>query len=183
MIDNLYVALLRGINVGGKNIIRMTDLRSCFEDGGFTEVVTYIQSGNVIFHSSEKERIHINEKIELVLSSRFGYSQIIVVLSLQQLEKVVKEAPSGFGNEPGIYRYDAAFLKHPLKGEEIIKNIPQREGVDKAWTGDGVLYFQRLISRASQSFITRIISMPVYQNMTIRNWNTTTRLHTLMRNI
>ncbi len=182
MTDNLYVALLRGINVGGKNIIRMTDLRSWFEDAGFTEVLTYIQSGNVIFSSSENERIHITEKIERILSFRFGYSQSIVVLSHQQLEKIIKEAPAGFGNEPGMYRYDAVFLKHPLKSKEVIKNITLRDGVDKAWTGTDVLYFQRLISRASQSFLTRIISTPGYRNMTIRNWNTTTRLLNLMGN-
>lgn len=182
MIDNLYVALLRGINVGGKNIIRMTDLISCFEEAGFTEVLTYIQSGNVIFSSSENDRIIITEKIERILFYRFGYSQSIVVMPRQQFEKIIKEAPAGFGKEPEMYRYDAVFLKHPLKGKEAIKNISLREGVDKAWTGADVLYFQRLISRASQSFLTRIITTPVYQSMTIRNWNTITRLLNLLVN-
>jgi uncharacterized protein (DUF1697 family) len=180
MSEYLYVALLRGINVGGNKIIRMRDLRSCFEDAGFTEVLTYIQSGNVLFRASEKERIHLTDKIGLILSGRFGYSTTIVVVSHQQLEKIIKEAPHGFGNEPGIYRYDVVFLKYPLRGEEALKTFTLREGVDKAWAGKDVIYFQKLISRASQSYLSRIISLPLYQNMTIRNWNTSTRLLELM---
>ncbi|MCZ7546111.1 MAG: hypothetical protein M5R40_22445 [Anaerolineae bacterium] len=55
-----------------------------------------------------------------------------------------------------------------------------KEGVDQAFTGDGALYFTRLISRASQSHLTRIISLPIYQSITIRNWNTTTKLLNMM---
>ncbi len=61
-----------------------------------------------------------------------------------------------------------------------MKSITTREGVDQAFGGEGVLYFSRLISRASQSRLTRIIGMPIYQSMTIRNWNTTTKLASLM---
>jgi uncharacterized protein (DUF1697 family) len=56
-----------------------------------------------------------------------------------------------------------------------------KEGVDEAYAGDGALYFIRLISRASQSRLTRLISLPIYQHITIRNWNTTTRLLEMMQ--
>jgi uncharacterized protein (DUF1697 family) len=58
--------------------------------------------------------------------------------------------------------------------------VRTKEGVDQAFAGDGVLYFSRLISKASQSHLTRIIALPIYQQMTIRNWNTSTRLLSLM---
>jgi uncharacterized protein (DUF1697 family) len=61
-----------------------------------------------------------------------------------------------------------------------MKNVRVREGVDDAYAGKAVLYFSRLISRASQSYLTKIIALPMYQNMTIRNWNTTTKLLALM---
>jgi uncharacterized protein (DUF1697 family) len=61
-----------------------------------------------------------------------------------------------------------------------MKSVTTREGVDQAFTGKGVLYFSRLSSRATQSYITRIIGMPVYQSMTIRNWNTTKKLLNMM---
>jgi uncharacterized protein (DUF1697 family) len=62
-----------------------------------------------------------------------------------------------------------------------MESVTAREGVDRAFAGNGVLYFSRLISRASQSHLTRIIGTPVYQSLTIRNWNTTTKLLEMMR--
>jgi len=64
MAGQQYITLLRGINVGGNNIIKMTDLKSCFEDMGFTGVSTYIQSGNVIFFSGEQDKAKLTTKIE-----------------------------------------------------------------------------------------------------------------------
>lgn len=68
-----YVALLRGINVGGKNLIRMPDLKRCFEEMGFADVVTYIQSGNVIFAAGDAagDRAGIVQRIEAGLAERF----------------------------------------------------------------------------------------------------------------
>ncbi len=65
-----YIALLRGINVGGKNLIKMPDLRACFEENGFLSVVTYIQSGNVIFESEESSAPRLTQRIETMLGAR-----------------------------------------------------------------------------------------------------------------
>jgi len=180
MTENKYLTLLRGINVGGNNIIKMTDLKSCFENMGFTGVSTFIQSGNVIFISDEKDNTRLTNKIELVLSDRFNYSSRIVLVSHKQLRKVIEQAPVGFGTEPDKYRYDAVFLKEPLRPDDVLGKIITREGVDRVYPGPEVLYFSRLISGASQSKLYKIISMPFYQNITIRNWNTTTKLLFLM---
>jgi len=61
-----------------------------------------------------------------------------------------------------------------------MKNVSTKEGVDHAYKGKYVLYFSRLTSKASQSHLAKIIKLPVYQSMTIRNWNTTTKLLALM---
>jgi uncharacterized protein (DUF1697 family) len=175
-----YLTLLRGINVGGNNIIKMADLKLSFENMGFTDVLTYIQSGNVIFRSDEKDITFLMEKIEEVLSERFNYKSRVVVISDMQLRKVVAEAPHGFGSAPDDYRYDVLFLKNPLTAEEAMKEFAIKEGVDTADAGDLVLYFSRLISKASQSSLNRIITQPIYKNMTIRNWNTTTKLLALI---
>jgi len=180
MADTQYLALLRGINVGGNNIIKMADLKACFENMGFTEVVTYIQSGNVLFRSAEKDKTKLTRKVEQVLSERFSYKSRLVVVARKELKKVVVEAPKGFGKELDKYRYDVIFLKEPLTSGEAMKNVSIKEGVDNAYAGASVLYFSRLISKASQSHLTKIIKLPVYQNMTIRNWNTTTKLLALM---
>ncbi|MYB32511.1 MAG: DUF1697 domain-containing protein [Acidobacteria bacterium] len=178
--EEIYVALLRGINVGGKNIIRMADLRSAFEAEGFRDVLTYIQSGNVIFRAANSKSGALTMRIEEMLASAFDYPGKVVLRSRRQMEAVVAGAPAGFGSQPDRHRYDVIFLRETLRAQDAMGEVRVRPGVDEAWAGEGVLYFSRLISQASRSYLSRLVSMPVYQDMTIRNWNTTTRLLQLM---
>jgi uncharacterized protein (DUF1697 family) len=177
---NSYLALLRGINVGGKNRIKMADLKACFEGLGFEDVRTYIQSGNVIFGAEEVDQGTLAGQIEDALSRTFDYEIPVVVRSGDELNDIVKQAPEGFGSDPDTYRYDVIFLKEPLTPAEAMPWVSTKAGVDEAFAGPGVLYFSRLISKASQSHLSRIVSTPVYQSMTVRNWNTTSRLLSMM---
>jgi uncharacterized protein (DUF1697 family) len=179
----LYVALLRGINVGGSNLIRMPALKACFEAGGFRDVATYIQSGNVLFSSRLANQQALTAQIEKALSTTFAYESRVVVRSLEQMTAIVEDAPRGFGRQPTAYRYDVIFLKHPLTPAEAMKSVSAKPGVDRVFAGDSVLYFSRLISKATQSRLSRVVGTPSYQNMTIRNWNTTARLLDLMKQI
>ena len=176
---NQYVALLRGINVGGKNLIRMLALKTCFEELGFEDVRTYIQSGNVLF-STTGSNAKLTKQIEAALSKAFNYKSRVVVRSRKQMKDIVTNAPKGFGSDPATYRYNVIFLKEPLTATRAMKSVTTKAGVDQAFAGKGVLYFSILISKATQSRISRIITMPVYQSMTIRNWNTTTKLLNMM---
>jgi uncharacterized protein (DUF1697 family) len=176
-----YLALLRGINVGGRNVIRMADLKACFEEGGFTGVTTYIQSGNVVFDAKERGVQSLTSRIEGLLGDSFGYEASVVVLNGAQTRGVIHGAPKGFGSDPEKFRSDVIFLKPSLTPGEAMKQVPTRDGVDRAWAGKGVLYFERLTSRASQSRLSKVMSMPIYKEMTIRNWATTTRLAELMQ--
>ena len=175
-----YLVLLRGINVGGKNIIKMADLKAAFEALGFSNVWTYIQSGNVLFQSDESDKDALTTRIERGLSKRFNFDAKVVVIAQKELAAIVRGAPEGFGAGDKKFRYDVIFLKEPLTPKEAMKSISVREGVDTAHAGRQALYFSRLISKASQSHLTKIIGTPVYQSMTIRNWNTTTKLLALM---
>lgn len=176
----MYFALLRGINVGGNNIIKMTALKACFEKLGFSGVTTFIQSGNVIFSSLDKDIELLCQNIEKALSSTFNYKACVVLVTHDQLRKTVQDAPQGFGKDPSEYRYDVIFLKMPLMAHQAMQDISIKEGVDVVYAGKHVLYFSRLISKAAQSRMSRIISLPIYKSMTIRNWNTTTKLLELM---
>lgn len=178
-----YVALLRGINVGGKNLIRMPALKACFEANGFEDVTTYIQSGNVLFGSSQTRASELADSIEEVLGQEFGYAATVVVRNRTQMRAVVHRAPKGFGAEPAKYRYDVIFLKEPLTAKAAITSVPTKPGVDEAHAGTGVLYFSRLISKATQSRLSRIVTSPIYPSVTIRNWNTTTKLLGMMEEV
>lgn len=175
----MYVALLRGINVGGKNLIRMPALKASFEAGGFEDVVTYIASGNVLFRAP-RPGTALADRIERMLSTAFDYRASVVLRSHAQMRATVEGAPEGFGRDPAAYRYDVIFLKEPLTASAALKQVPTREGVDEVDAARGVLYWSRLTSRATQSRISRVVSMPIYQSMTIRNWNTTTALLRMM---
>lgn len=176
----LYLALLRGVNVGGNNIIKMTDLKLTFEKMGFSDVVTYIQSGNVLFKSSNQNPDVLTSRIEKTLTKQFGYELKIVLVSHVELTKIIEIAPPNFGSDKEHFRYDILFLKPPLTAQEALKEISIKEGVDDVYAGKGVLYFRRLISKAVQSRLSKLVTMPVYKNITIRNWNTTTKICSMM---
>lgn len=172
-------ALLRGINVGGRNPVAMADLREAFEADGYHAVNTYIQSGNVVFESDAPAKT-LEQKLESMLEQRFGVPLVVVVRTHTQLRGVVEKAPPGFGAEPGTYHSDVIFLKAPLTSQQAMRVVGLREGVDRAWPGAGVVYFARLSERRTQSRMSRIAGTPEYALMTIRNWNTTTRLLSLL---
>lgn len=175
-----YVALLRGINVGGKNLIPMADLRACVESTGASAVTTYIQSGNVLFEGADRPTAAWARAIEQALSDRFRYEAKIVLLDHDGIRAAVQGAPEGFGDDLDTYRCDVLFLRGPHTAEEVIAAIRPREGIDRAFAGDGVCYFERLTARASGSRLSTVATLPAYQEMTIRNWRTTTRLLALL---
>ncbi len=174
-----YVALLRGINVGGRNLVAMEDLRGAFDAEGFGDVRTYIQSGNVMF-TSDAPRASLENDIEAMLEQRLGVPVVVVLRSRTQMRNVVKNAPSGFGQQPDRYHSDVIFLKRPLTARQAMRVVELRDGVDQAWPGTGIVYFARLSERRAQSRMSRIVGTPEYQRMTIRSWNTTTKLVDLL---
>jgi uncharacterized protein (DUF1697 family) len=119
-------------------------------------------------------------RVEEMLAARFSYRASVVIRSQKELRDIVERAPHGFGANPARYRYDVIYLKPPLTATVALRDVLTRQGVDQAHPGRGVLYFSRLTSRASQSQLGRLISLPIYQSMTIRNWNTTTKLLHMM---
>jgi len=174
-----YVALLRGINVGGNRLIKMADLKACFEEQGLRDVATYIQSGQVVFTATARPA-EIVRRLEAAIHATFDCRTSVVLRSRKEMEQVVAGAPKGFGTQPEKYRYDVIFLNAPLTAEAALEKVATKAGVDQARAGDGVLYFSRLISKASQSKLARVVSLPIYKSMTIRNWRTTTTLLQMM---
>jgi uncharacterized protein (DUF1697 family) len=170
-----FVALLRGINVGGKNLIGMSDLAACFRDAGFGDVRTYIQSGNVLFTADHAAGPELEDAVERMLEERFEIPILVVVRSRDELAATIAAAPANHGSAE--LRSEVFFLKHPLTAEAAYAELPElRAGVDSVALGPGAIYFSRVASQASKTRITRFMSMPVFQQMTVRNWRTTTRL-------
>jgi uncharacterized protein (DUF1697 family) len=180
---NTFLILLRGINVGGKNKIPMADLRKCLEALGFSRVITYIASGNVVL-TSNKRPDEIKAQIEEALPKSFELDSDLIkvlVLTRHQLQAVIDNKPEGFGDQPEKYHSDAIFLID-IDAAEAISVFDPREGVDRVWPGDGVIYSQRLSALRTKSRLNKAISTPAYKSMTIRNWNTTMKLLEMLNN-
>jgi uncharacterized protein (DUF1697 family) len=173
-----YLALLRGINVGGKNLVKMPELRAAFERMGFADVATYIASGNVLFRAPRQSRDELAARIESELSRHFGVELKVVLLTRAQLKAVVQGAPRGFGGKSHLC--DVVFVRRPLTVQKAFGAVELRDGVDQAWAGKRVIYLSRLAAKATSSRINKIASRPEYKNMTLRSWSTTAKLLALM---
>lgn len=174
---NTYVVLMRGVNVGGKNKVPMADLRKHLEQLGFSNVSTYIASGNIILQSN-KHPNEIKPQIEEALSKSFALdSELIKVLVLthDQLQAIITNKPKGFGEQPKKYHSDAIFLID-MDAAQAMPVFNPREGVDKVWPGVGAIYSERLSSMRTKSRLGKIVGTPAYKSMTIRSWSTTTKL-------
>jgi uncharacterized protein (DUF1697 family) len=177
-----YALLLRGINVGGKNKVPMADLRKCLEKLGFSAVSTYIASGNVILES-DKSPGDIQDIIEQDLPKTFQLDSELIkilVLSRDQLQAIVSNKPEGFGEQPEKYYSDAIFLMG-IDSAQAMAVFSPREGVDKIWQGNGVIYSQRLGAERVRSRLSKIVGTPLYKSMTIRSWGTTKTLLELLQ--
>ena len=161
----------------------MAGLKKCLEELGYTNVGTYIASGNVILES-DKPAHEIKAQLEKELPERFKLDdEIIKVLLLthNQLQAIIDNKPKGFGEQPDKYHSDVLFLMD-IDTASVMPLFNPREGVDKVWPGDGVVYSQRLSSQLTRSRLNIIVAMPAYKSMTIRSWSTTTKLLGMLNN-
>jgi uncharacterized protein (DUF1697 family) len=174
-----YVALLRGINVGGNRLIKMAALKSCLEQQGFGRVVTYIQSGNVVFESRDRNRAKLTTRIEEALVAAFGFEVPIVLLSDKALKAAVDGAPRDWKRRTDLRR-NMAFLRPTLAARQAVKEVDVRDGVDVVTTGPGVIYMSTLMSAVTRSYLNKIATKKIYKEMTIRTYGTCTKLLALM---
>jgi uncharacterized protein (DUF1697 family) len=176
-----YVILLRGINVGGKNKIAMTELKRYLEELDYQNVRTYISSGNVILDTDDRIEV-ITDAIQNMLIKKFKLDSALIkvlVFSHKQLETIVNHAPKSFGKHPDTYYSDVLFVIGNTSAE-VMSQIETHPEVDTAWEGNGVVYFQRVSAMRTKSRLGRIVAKPIYKSITIRSWNTTTKLLNLI---
>lgn len=174
-----YIALLRGINVGGNSLIKMIELKSAFEKSGYTNVVTYINSGNVIFESEEKDLVKITEKLEKNLSKEFAMPLRVIVRSQKELEAIVSNVPDNWKNGSDVRKY-VSFILTSANAKDIAKFIDLREGVDELKVGKEVLYMTTKMEGLTKSGFTKMIGKKFYKDMTMRNFNTVEKILGIM---
>ncbi len=163
-----HVALLRGINVGGKNLIPMAELRVCFEELGFDSVSTYIQSGNVLFVAAGvDERV-----IETTLSKRFDYHGRVVVLDHRAYQAAEAGAPPDWGVADDE-KHNALFTLAGTTPEKILDQLPEPSEFERITPAPGVIFWSAPKDRITKTmFVKQLAGHPAYQELTVRNHNT-----------
>lgn len=179
----VYLALLRGINVSGKKIIKMEDLRKLMGDAGYTNVKTYIQSGNIVFESTEKSKGILAKAIEVLITEHYGFDVTVFVTDKTAVEQAIDNNPliEGREEEPsGFKKLYVTFLSDAPTPENMEKLSQAPIGDDLiALVGD-ILYF-KLESKASDSKLSNnLIESKLKLKATTRNWNTTLKLLAMM---
>lgn len=115
-----YVALLRAINVGGNSIIKMADLKTLFESLGFSDVVTYIQTGNVVFKSAETDRSKLAAQIEAGLESRMNYQPQAFIYTAAELKAARSASPFESNDEQQCQLMFLTTAPDPIKVEALL---------------------------------------------------------------
>ncbi len=118
-----YIALLRGINVSGKNKIAMSELKEGFAELGLEEVSTHLNSGNVIFSSAADDVNILSEKIESMIKDRFGLEIPVFLILQEELNEILQNAPDWWGDENKEIYDNLIFMIPPLSYEEFYNEI------------------------------------------------------------
>ncbi len=176
-----HLALLRGINVSGKKLIKMKDLRNLFEQSGFENVKTYIQTGNVIFDSKENSREKLAQKIKDLIFGHYGFDVGIVMLNEKALAKAISENP--FVNESNVdmKQLYVAFLSEEPSEENHERMKQANIDNDIAMLSGEVMYLKYDANAGNSKLSTNLIENKLNVTATSRNWNTTLRLLDLLK--
>lgn len=179
---NIYVALLRGVNVGGKNMISMSSLKGSFERMGFREVSTYINSGNILFKAKEADARKLERKIEAMLSREYELGCKVVVRSYSEMASLVENLPADWSGD-NRWKYNVIFLRHAIDSENILEGLKPKSDIERVVYRPGALLWSARLSDLTRSTMIKLSSQEIYQDMTIRNLNTTRKLYELMKKV
>ena len=176
----LFVALLRGVNVGGNNIIKMSSLKASFEKMGFKDVSTYINSGNILFKTKERDARKLERKIETMLSSEHKLGCKVVVRSFPEMANLVENLPKNWDGDKE-WKYNVIFLRHSIDSEKVLESLGAKREIEKVVYYPGTLLWSARISDLSRTTMLKLSSQKLFQDMTVRNTNTTRKLYELMK--
>jgi uncharacterized protein (DUF1697 family) len=174
-----FAALLRGINVGKTKRIDMKNLKALFEAIGYHDVSTYINSGNVLFETSESVKIIVRE-IEQKFETEFGFKIPALVKSSIEMNSIVKKIPSDWVNDD-TQRTDVAYLFDEADSKDIIDSLPIKKEFLNILYVKGALVWNVKRENYNKSHLNKLIGHKFYQFMTVRNVNTARHLAEMMR--
>ncbi len=173
-----WIALLRGINISGKNKVAMPLLKMAFEAFGFTNVSTYINSGNVLFSSESTDKAEISNRCKVMLEERFALDVPVAILSVKELSEALDHAPPWWdlhSNEEVIHQ--AIFLIPHVTIEDVYKAVGEaKPEYEQVGYHNHVIFWSAPRATLSKTRWYKIASSSVNSKVTIRNASTTKKL-------
>jgi uncharacterized protein (DUF1697 family) len=174
------LALLRGINVGGKSLVRMDALRACVERLGHGNVTTYIASGNVIFETGDEPVAAVEDELEAAIAHELALPVRVTVRTPPELDQLVDALPARWRDDETL-RVNVAFLMRDLDPSVVTAAVRPRDGVDEmAIVGRDLAWATRR-DALTRSGLQKLASHPLYKQLTVRSLATTLKLHELLR--
>ena len=149
---------------------------------GFTDVVTYINSGNIIFKSTQADVRKLESKLEQMLSKEYELESRVVLRSFAEMETLVKSLPRNWTGERD-WRYNVIFLRHTIDSEKILAELEVKKDIEEVVYRPGALLWSAQVSELTRTNMLKLSSRKMYQDMTIRNLNTTRKLYELMKKV
>jgi len=178
-----YLGLLRGINVGGKAKIKMADLRLLMTRSGFTNVATYIQSGNVVFNSDVSDTDKLADTIHAAIFADLGLDIDVVVLEKTDWAAILKNAPVWWGADD-TWKHNLLVLLPPYDMPETMHAIGKlKPEIEAAEPGERVVYQSMSREFFGRTTTGKLASSPLYKKITVRNYNTAHKLQALLDTI
>lgn len=168
-----YIALLRGINVSGKNKIAMADLKKGFEELRYRDVVTYINSGNVIFSSEVSDKTGILTAITSMIKNKFGFDIPVAIIEPHELSEMLLNAPEWWGNDNKAIYDNMIFLIPPTTFKEVYDEIGEaKQEYEKISSYKNCIYWSFVRKDYSKTNWMRTASSKINDKVTIRTANT-----------
>jgi uncharacterized protein (DUF1697 family) len=177
----LFVCLLRGINVGGNNMISMGSLKISFARMGFTDVTTYINSGNIIFRAKDRDARKLETKIERMLEREYKLGCKVVVRSFAEMAALIKSLPKTWNGDQR-WRYNVIFLRHSIDSPDVVDRLNAKPDIEEVVYRPGTLLWSAKVGDASRTAMQKLPGQKIFQDMTVRNLNTTMKIYELMKN-
>lgn len=174
-----YFAFLRAVNVGGKNIIKMDILKKVFESLGFKNVRTFIQSGNVIFESSEKNKGVIIKKCEVALHKHLGNDVLSFVRTKSELEAIIKLDPFKKIKTAVSSKLYFSFLRDEIKKKPKLPHLSSKKDVEIIAIKNCDVYSISKEINGRFGFPNNFLEKEFGISATTRNWNTIIKIHSL----
>ncbi|WP_099355097.1 DUF1697 domain-containing protein [Fredinandcohnia onubensis] len=175
----VYIALLRGINVGGNNKIDMKVLKQTFERVGMKDVVTYINTGNIIFSSNDQSKTELSRILEEAIHDDFGLRIKVVVRSIDDVRGIIQAIPDTWKNDKDM-KSDVMFLWDEIDDETVLENLVMKPTIDTVKYVPGAILWSIEKKNANKSGMSKIIGTKIYKQVTVRNVNTARKIYELM---